>query len=267
MGCGGSKNQGAKPAKGRKPAKKKSRKKGKGSAMMVAQGTDQQDRFWDNETLTTAEIGSGYKTVKGDGYMGIAFLERSLDERKGSRYNFRIAKSKHFDFSIGLALISAPERDEDDSEYDSEEEDEEPQIEKVWTVNFNSQKKEVKVWDEDDEELVDDRNGGGSYNLNNWLDEGSVITMAVVDGKVEFAIDDQDLPEAFNDRKINGENVRPVIVFHGEAREEPDSEEEEDSEEESEKERPDADKAQSIDVLPGQIFDPEALAGKKKRKK
>ena len=55
--------------------------------------------------------------------MGIAYVERGLDDKQGSRYNFYVKQSKNLDFSIGLQKVTKEEVSED-SEMDSDAEPE-----------------------------------------------------------------------------------------------------------------------------------------------
>lgn len=234
MGCGGSSDKGAQPRKGgaANKKKKKGRKKGKGSAMMIAQGENKQDKFWDKEDLLTATLGKGNAAAKGEGFLAMAYVDRPLEDKKGSRYNFLVAKSKDFDFKLGFAELVNEDADSDEEASDLE--DAELAIHNSWTLDFKTQKCEVKKWDESEEELVES-GSAKPYNLKNLIEEKSVITMAVVDGKVEFAIDDQDLDVAFDDKKIAGKNIYPVVIFNGEEKDSEASEEESDEDSDAEK--------------------------------
>ena len=53
-----------------------------------------------------------------------------------------------------------------------------------------------------------------------------MITMAAYDGKVEFSIDGQDLGIAFDNPKLRGSQIYPVVILNGDN---PDSESDPDS--------------------------------------
>ena len=90
----------------------------------------------------------GNSACEGDGKLAIAYVDRPLDEDKGSRYNFIVRRSQKFDFKIGLQEIRLENESDSEDEGDFE-------IESSWTLDFREQKLEIKEWDSEDEGLVD----------------------------------------------------------------------------------------------------------------
>ena len=264
MGCGGSSDGGAKPRKGGKANKKKKpRKKGKGSAMMVAEGKKVQDSFWDDERFPTSHIIRDGEAIESKGKATTAYVQRHLEEREGARFNFSIKQTKDFDFQIGLHELR--QDGDEDSDFEDDEETE-FEVHNSHYLCFKSQKVYEATWDSDEMEQND--KNPKAFDLKNMLEDNSVITMALHDGKAEFAIDDQDLGVAFQYDKKKSKYYYPVVLLGGE---EVDSDESEpDSDEDSDAGRGSGrnDKNQVIKMIEGHTFDPEAMnskGGKKKR--